>query len=346
MEKLTEWLLAGPPWVEYRTRLDLLGESEDTPEVVQSRQAMLAHPQVQALVAELADWPGSVLSSHKSAGHPIHKLTFLADLGLKVSDPGMELIVERILEHRADTGPFQVLMNISPQIGGSGKDEWAWALCDAPLLVYALVNFGLGEDPRVKAALDHLLGLISERGWPCAVSPELGKFRGPGRKADPCSYANLIMLKTLALREDWRALPASRIGIETILGLWERRSEDHPYMFYMGTDFCKLKAPLVWYDILHVCDVLTCFSWATNDPRMQAMLGIIREKIDPEGRLTPESIWTAWKEWDFGQKKEPSRRIDFVRPASFTQEGGFARVVVNLGVFRTSPGVNDPTLIF
>lgn len=307
MEPLTEWLLAGPPWVTYRTRLDLLAETEDTPEVRLARQAMLAHPQVRRLVEALADWPGSVLSSHKSAGHPIHKLTFLADLGLKVSDPGMEPIVERVLEHRADTGPFQMLMNISPHYGGSGQDEWAWALCDAPLLVYALVSFGLEDDPRVAAALEHLIGLITGRGWPCAVSPELGKFRGPGRKDDPCSYANLVMLKTLALRAEWQNHPASRMGVETLLNLWDRRSDSHPYMFYMGTDFCKLKAPLVWYDILHVTDVLTRFPWLAGDPRLQSMLDLLRSKIDHDGQLIPESIWTAWKEWDFGQKKEPSR---------------------------------------
>lgn len=307
MEELTDWLLAGQPWVVYRTRLDLLGENEADSDVIQARLAMLAHPLVRQLVTELTDWPGSILSSHKSAGHPIHKLTFLADLGLKVSDPGVERIVERVLEHQANTGPFQVLMNISPHYGGSGNDEWAWALCDAPLLVYALVKFGLVDDPGVKAALDHLLTLVNDNGWPCAVSPELGKFRGPGRKDDPCPYANLVMLKTLALKEEWRALPASHVGTETILRLWEHRLETHPYMFYMGNDFCKLKAPLVWYDILHVSDVLTRFPWLANDPRLQAMLDCIQGKSDPSGRLTPESIWTAWKEWDFGQKKEPSR---------------------------------------
>lgn len=307
MEQLTDWLLSGPPWVEYRTRLDLLGESEFSPAVVHARQAMLAHPMVQQLVTELMGWPGSILSSHKSAGHPIHKMTFLADLGLRVGDPEIDRIIELVLEHQSKAGPFEVLMNISPHYGGSGNDEWAWALCDAPLLVYALVKFGRVDDLRVKAALDYLLTLINENGWPCAVSPELGKFRGPGRKDDPCPYANLVMLKTLALKEEWRALSASHVGVETILSLWEHRLETHPYMFFMGTDFCKLKAPLVWYDILHVSEVLSQYTWLANDPRLQAMLEYMRGKLDPSGRLTPESIFTAWKGWDFGQKKDPSR---------------------------------------
>ena len=31
-------------------------------------------------------------------------------------------------------------------------------------------------------------------------------------------------------------------------------------MFYMGTDFSKLKVPLVWYDLLHVLEVITQLS--------------------------------------------------------------------------------------
>jgi len=29
--------------------------------------------------------------------------------------------------------------------------------------------------------------------------------------------------------------------------------------------------------------------------------------MDPQGRFSLESVWTAWKGWEFGQKKEPSR---------------------------------------
>jgi len=32
--------------------------------------------------------------------------------------------------------------------------------------------------------------------------------------------------------------------------LWEKRREQKHYLFAMGTDFNKLKAPLIWFDIL------------------------------------------------------------------------------------------------
>jgi hypothetical protein len=272
---------------------------------------MLANAQVQNLVAELSGWPWIVISSHKSANQPFHKLTFIADLGLVAHDPGVNVIVARILEHQSTEGPFQLPMNIPTHYGGTGQDQWAWALCDAPLIVYALVKFGLGNEPVVQAAIKNLVGLIRDNGWPCAVSKELGKFRGPGRKDDPCPFANLAMLKALSEIEALRDSPACHIGADTLLTLWSESTTRHPYMFYMGTDFRKVKVPFVWYDLMHVLDVLSRFSWLKEDTRLLEMLEILKSKADKQGRFTLESIWTAWKDWEFGQKKEPSRWLTF-----------------------------------
>lgn len=301
-----DWLLEAESWIEYRTRLDLLGQSEQDPQVKSARQSMLANAQVRNLLAELSGWPGKVISSHKSAGQPFHKLTFIADLGLKADDPGVDTIVARILKHQSAEGPFQLPMNIPVHYGGTDEDQWAWALCDAPLIVYALIKFGLGNEPPIKVAIEYLAGLLRNNGWPCAVSKELGKFRGPGRKDDPCPFANLAMLKALSEIEEWRDSPACHVGTDVLLALWSESTTRHPYMFYMGTDFRKLKVPFVWYDLLHVLDVLSRFSWLKEDTRLLDMLEILKSKADQQGRFTLESIWTAWKAWEFGQKKEPS----------------------------------------
>lgn len=90
-------------------------------------------------------------------------------------------------------------------------------------------------------------------------SKENGKFRGPGRKDDPCPYATLISLMALSEFPDLASGHAVKFGVECLLDLWQNSREKHPYQFYMGTDFRKVKAPLVWYDILHVADVLSRF---------------------------------------------------------------------------------------
>ena len=304
-----DWLLEGDAFIEYRTRVDLLQQSAGDAGVRSARTAMLADPRVMGLLQDLLAWPGGALASHKSAGLPMHKLTFLADLGLSAGDERVDEIVGMILRHQAQEGPFQVLMNVATHYGGSGQDTWAWALCDAPLIVYALAKMGLPEHPAVRSAIGHLNELARDNGWPCAVSGELGSFRGPGRKDDPCPYATLAMLKALAQFDDLRDGPTARHGATALLDLWEQSRSRHPYMFFMGTDFRKLKAPLVWYDLLHVVDVLSRFPWLAHDDRLSEMRDAIMRKADDAGRFTPESVWAPWKGWEFGQKREPSRWI-------------------------------------
>ena len=272
---------------------------------------MIDHPQIHSLLEELKNWPGKVLSSHKSASQPFHKLSFLADLGLKKEDPPINKIIGKICEHKSDEGPFQLPTNIPKHFGGSGNTEWAWALCDAPIIIYSLVKFGL-KDEQIQKAVKYLVGLVRENGWSCIVSKKLGKFRGPGRKSDPCPYATLVMLKLLSQLDEWKNSKEARVGAECLLSLWEKSRETHPYMFYMGTDFRKMKAPFIWYDILHVLEVLSQFNWLKNDSGIQEMVEIIKSKTNNEGKYTPESVWRAWKGWDFGQKKQPSRWLTFI----------------------------------
>ena len=78
------------------------------------------------------------------------------------------------------------------------------------------------------------------------------------------------------------------------------------YLFGIGTDFAKPKYPMVWFDIVHVLDVLSRFAWVRADPRFREMLEVLRAKADADGRYTPESVWMAYKGLDFGQKREPS----------------------------------------
>lgn len=313
MNAPVEWLLEGAPYIRYRTRRDLLGRPETDPQTAADRDAMLREPLVEALVAELAAWPGPAIASHKSASQFFQKLTFLADLGLRGGDPGMAAVIEQITSLRSPEGPFALRMNIGSAHGGSGQDQLAWALCDTPLIGYALLRFGMASDPRVHAAGEHLMGLgrtdpaAGRMGWPCAVSASLGGWRGPGRKDDPCPFANLAMLKMAAQHSAWRDAPETRAGAEILLGLWQDSLTRHPYIFYMGADFRKLKAPFIWYDLLHVLDVLTQFDWLSGDPRLADMLAVLTEKADAQGRFTAESVWQPFAAWEFGQKKAPSR---------------------------------------
>jgi hypothetical protein len=294
----------------------------DDPQVSLARQEMVNHPQVQALVRGVQNWGGEPLKSHKTAGHPIHQLTFLADLGLTADDPGMAHLCDTIMAHQSDEGPFQTLLQTAAHFGGDGQNHWAWMLCDAPLLVYSLAKFGLAEEPQVQRAFGYLLALIQDNGWPCRVSQEMGKFRGPGNKKDACPYATLTMLKALSVMPaSVESETASRVGAEMLLQLWDQRTQRRPYLFAMGADFHKIKAPLIWYDLLHVLEVLSAFDWLHDDVRMIELADCLRSKADAHGLFTPESVWKAWGEWDFGQKKTPSQWLTLLAQRIFCRLG-------------------------
>ncbi|MFH1085081.1 MAG: hypothetical protein V1772_04905 [Chloroflexota bacterium] len=305
--ELLSWLLAcDEPWTRYRTRVDLLGQPEDHPDVVSERAALVAHPQVQGLVAIANSWPGSPLKPHNDAAHPIYALSTLADFGLRAEDPGLAPALEAVLAHQSAEGALQTQVQVAEAFGGSGAVEWSWMACDAPTLLYALLAMGLGADPRVARASAHVASLAGENGWGCRVAAELGRFRGPGRKDDPCPIACVYALKALALVPELADGPAARAGVATLLELWEHQRERRPYLFGIGSTFRKPKYPYVWYDLLHVTEVLTRFPWARADGRLQVMLATLAAQADALGRYTPGSVYLAWKGWSFGQKRAPS----------------------------------------
>jgi hypothetical protein len=312
-QNLIKWILAeGEPWARYRTFLDLLGRSEDDELVKDARTAMIDHPQVRTLIQSVAKWPGPALTRHNDAQHPIHILSTLIEFGISQNDDGLESVLSEILAHQSREGAFQIQLNIPTARGGTGSDEWAWMLCDSPVILHALLGFGCGELASVKAAIAHLTTLLRNNGWPCAVSPQLGKFRGPGRKEDPCPYANLVSLKALSLVPCMVNGDICRVGTEALLGHWEQQKQRKIYMFGIGGDFRKLKYPFIWYDILHVVEILSRFPHVYEDRRFLEMLNELEQQADSEGRYMARSAYRAWGGWEFADKKHPSPWLTFL----------------------------------
>ncbi len=106
---------------------------------------------------------------------------------------------------------------------------------------------------------------------------------------------------------DWLLEGEAYIEYRTLLDLWSDSATRHPCIFYMGTDFRKLKVPFIWYDLMHVLECLSQFNGIKQDPRTLEMARLLKDKADDQGRFTLESVWSAWKDWEFGQKKAPSR---------------------------------------
>jgi hypothetical protein len=140
----------------------------------------------------------------------------------------------------------------------------------------------------------------------------MGKYKGPGRREDPCPIVNVYALKALSMAPDHIDGPAARAGVEMLLSHWEMRGAKKYFLFGVGTDFRKLKYPFVWYDILHVADVLSRYPWAWRDPRFLEMVEALTAQADADGRYMAGSMYRAWKGWSFADKKHPSPWLTFL----------------------------------
>ncbi|MCL1919368.1 MAG: hypothetical protein FWG14_13925 [Peptococcaceae bacterium] len=318
MDTISYILENGDAWLQYAARIHILKESKES--LTDLRLKALSDPKIKAYLNDITDYHSLLVKNHKNPDLPIHKLLFLLDIGFDTDVSEIQSAVEKIIEHKDDNGVYQSLTNIPKHYGGSGEDMFSWCLCDAPLLLLALLKAGLDYDKHIKPGTDYLVGFHKNSGFPCTVSQELGKFRGPGRKDDCCPYASLIMLKLLSAIPEYRG---SEIAVNTAMGLlalWENSLDRHPYMFYMGIDFRKLKAPAMWYDIVSVADALSRFESVRADARFMEMASMIKNKQDHNGLFTPEAIFQKFKMWDFGQKKNPSPYLTYLCYQILTRE--------------------------
>lgn len=323
------WLLASDePWTRARTLVDLLDLPVHDGQVQAARAEMIAHPQIAALMRSAGTWGRKALKRHNDASHPLYALSTLADFGLDAADTRSEPCaqlgagIEAVLLHQSAEGAFQSVLNIAPRYGGTGEDTWTWLACDAPTLLYTLLAMGFGDDFRVQRAVQHLASLVEDNGWRCSGGPEVGRFRGPGRRGDPCPIANVYALKALAQVPELIDSLATRTGAEMLLSHWARQLNRKVYLFGTGSDYRKLKYPFVWYDALHVVDVLSQLPFVHTDTRFREMLRMITDQAHEDGRITAGSMYLAWRGWSFANKKAPSPWLTFLVLRVLKRVGG------------------------
>ena len=295
-EELIDWLRSGPAWVRFAVDRQLAGGKPDPAEA-------LADPALAAVLRRVTDpetgLPAVVREEAAYNGTAYTDLFFLADTGLTVDECGLQPAAEAVFSLQGEDGTFT-----------THPEYRATYLCISALLMGALARMGLEDDPRIRRYADTARARVrNDGGWHCSHR------RAPGEAQEDspsCPMANLNLLYFLgALPDTGGDLIPAGAG-DLLLEHWRRRDEHwRPYGFGIGRRFRRARYPEMKYGLLRVLDVLAPLPGIADRPAFREMRDYLRQEA-PDGRIVPASVSRSYGEFDFGQKKEPSRWLSFL----------------------------------
>jgi hypothetical protein len=289
---ILDWLLAGPPWLRYAVERQLLDKKPDVSPVLKDTS-------LQRLIARIkSDTVGiPALKTgrvhYTETGRAYWDIFFLADIGLSISDLGLEREADEIFRFQSPDGSFTIPPNV--------RDNY---FCMSAILLSSLAKMGYRDDPRI---LKYVHLVMNSRchngGWHCygdePVAPNI----------DACPMDNLNILMLLGQYEAHRHSPALKGAIDSLLEHWRFRANLHG--FGVGRRFMSLQYPAVKYGILRVLDVLSLFPYAVASPGFQNMLDYVHNKA-VDGRYSADVFDSVYAGFDFVQSAQPSRWITFL----------------------------------
>lgn len=310
------WLLkaANPP-VRYGTLRDLLDRPTGDPEVRAARAAIPTWPPV-----------AEVLAAQKRGGYwvkhdyylPKHHGTFwtlsvLADLGLTRDDERIQRACEFMFTFQRETCGERSRTNgaFCRRRRVAGKDI-VWddepAPCTHARIVRFLIQFGYGEDPRTRAAIDWLLAEQRDDGmWDC------GRAERPG-----CLRASFDVLRVAALDAEAAAHPAVRRGAEVVCALlMERGMSKH----HVGIPWTTLQYPYFDYGLIPTLEALARLGYTTGNPKIAGAVGYILSRQLPEGPWPLDQVPYRLP-LDVGQPGEPNEWITLDALRALRRLGG------------------------
>lgn len=306
------WLLEADdtnPGVRYFVLRDLLDRSGDDAELQMAGAAVMTSGPVPAILDAMHPdgyWvkPGGGYSP-KYRG-TLWQILLLAELGADPTDPRVRQGCQYVLNHSiASSGAFAVGAKPSP----SGAIH-----CLNGNLIWALLQLGFGDDPRLHGALDWLaLSVIGDptiryHGWGTS---------GPGfacgvNGGQPCGWgAAKTMRALLAAAPERRSEAVARAidaGVEFLLSR-NPAEADYPYTERVSSTWFKLGFPLsYWSDVLEVTDVLARASYG-QDPRLAPAVRWVLHQQDEAGRwkLGNSLNGKMWR--DIEQRGKPSKWV-------------------------------------
>jgi len=299
------WLLAGEPWVVYRTLIDLLGKDEKEKAVITAKKAIPRHPFIKKIFEGLNKdgyWgtPKDIHTWWPKKETTFWILPMLADFGFTIEDKRIARACEYVFSTQL-------------AFGGFGWDPPTHAHdCHSAIIMESLARHGLLEDSRLQRAYGWLVRRQRlDGGFWCKDTGQIG---GSREKEPSCAMATMFVLGALAQNPRLRNSKIAGKGVDFLFGCWQNRGKikyaGHDSQIETGWE--KLKYPFTDYKILKFLDVLSRFEYAKKRLRESEMVKVLLSKQDGKGRFTPESIHKVWSDFDFGQKEKPSRWITLI----------------------------------
>jgi len=304
-EDLKEWLLAGEPWVVYRTLIDLVDMGETDKAVVTAKMAIPEHSAIKKIFKGLNKdgyWgkPKDIHTWWPKKDTTFWILPMLADFGFTVDDKRIAKACEYVFTIQLQSGGFGWDLPTKPSD------------CHSAIITESLAKLGLQQDSRLQRAYDWLIKRQRlDGGFWCKDTGQIG---GPREKEPSCAMATMFVLGAVAQNPKLQDSEIAKKGVDFLFECWKNRGKikyaGHDSQIETGWE--KLKYPFTDYKILKFLDVLSQFEYAKRKLRESEMVNLLLSKRNENGRFTPESIHKVWSDFDFGQKEKPSRWVIFL----------------------------------
>ncbi len=278
------WLLEPEnPSVRYWTLIGILGRAADDLQVQEARAAIAHQPLVQELFAlQRADghWGDDETKPYTAQG-AVAALTLLHMLGVTPDERTAAGCASFLRFCQHESGGFSLTKTLRSGIFPCTTGE------HLPFLVY----FGLGDDPRVRAAFAFLIeDMAADDALDC------GRYQHRD-----CLWGAIAALKGLAaLPCDMRSPRSEEVVRRLANALLDAEYDfagEHKRWLSFGV-------PRAW-DLLSALKVLAGHGYA-DDPRFRRLLPLILERQDSQGRWPCGSVSRTWP---VEKRNQPSKWV-------------------------------------
>jgi hypothetical protein len=321
MSEVIDWLLQEDtenPGVRYFALRDLLELPADHPDVLASRQAVMDHGAVPAVLAAqdpLGFWEEPGPGYHPKYRGTVWSVIYLAQLGADPAGPRVQASADYVLDHaRARTGAFSMSATPAGNI-----------YCLAGNLAAALLDLGFLGDERLEQALELMARFTTGQG----IAPTADKRAplrylksgacGPGfccsaNNSLPCAWGAVKVLRALARVPEHKRSPLLQSALETAIEFLfsvDPATADYPagYSDKPSRSWFRFGFPLFYVtDVLQTAEALTDAGYG-RDPHLASTYDLILSKRERSGRWKLEYHYTGKTWFDVEPKGQPSKWV-------------------------------------